>query len=132
MMAASRRSTGPSTTLWPLPSCALALHGSRIPRPMARAETAPTAEGLLAPQLHDRLDELGFDVPGEIDPGVLADFGHEGVDQRPAGGLGVDGGEVRLGQHLAHVFGGPAGVDQIVDDEPAGGVRGDALEEVDC
>src|SRR5438132_372160 len=50
----------------------------------------------------DRLGELQLDVPGEQDPGVLADLGDEGVDQRPPRRLGVDRREVRLGQHLAH------------------------------
>jgi hypothetical protein len=43
------------------------------------------------------LDVLQRHVPGEEDPGVLADLGDEGVDHRLALGLGVDGGEMRLG-----------------------------------
>src|SRR6185312_2627723 len=38
-------------------------------------------------------------VPGEVDPGVLADLGDEGVDHRPALRLGVDGREMRLRHH---------------------------------
>jgi hypothetical protein len=50
---------------------------------------------------------IGFDVlqrhiPGKEDPGVLADPGDEGVDHRLALGLGVDGGEMRLGVKRAH------------------------------
>ncbi len=33
--------------------------------------------------------------------------------------LGVDGGEMRLRQNVAHELGGLAGVDQIVDDQHA-------------
>ncbi len=41
-----------------------------------------------------------------------------------AGWLGVDGGEVGLRQHLAHDPPRGAGVDQIVDDQPALPVAG--------
>ena len=58
-------------------------------------------------------------VPGKIDPGVLRHLGDEGVDHRPAHRLGVDGGEMRLRQDVAHDLGGLAGVDQVVDDQHA-------------
>src|SRR3546814_14780269 len=76
-----------------------------------------------------RLDVGGGDVPGEQDPGVLADLGDIGIDQRAAGGLGVDRREMRPGQHLAHDSGGGAGVDQVVDDQPAVAVAGGPLED---
>src|SRR3546814_11234301 len=64
--------------------------------------------------LADRLDVGEVDVPGEQDPGVLADLGDVGIDQRTAGGLGVDRREMRPGQHLAPDSGGGAGVDQEI------------------
>ena len=85
-------------------------------------EGAPHPHGA-APRVRragDRRRELRLDVPGEEDPGVLADLGDEGVDQRPPRRLGIDRGEMRLGQHLAHGARGVAGIDQIVDDEQAG------------
>ena len=56
-------------------------------------------------------------VPGEINPGVLRDFGDESVDHRPALRLGVDRREMRLRQQRAHHLRGRAGVDEIVDDQ---------------
>src|ERR1700704_3274177 len=52
-------------------------------------------------------------VPGEEDPGVLRHFGDEGIDHRLAQRLGVDAGEMRLGQDLAHQLGGAAGGDPV-------------------
>ena len=66
-----------------------------------------------------------------MDPGVLADLGDKRVDQGPARRLGVDRGEMGLGQHFAHQLGGPAGVDQVVDDQRIGAVAGHALEHRD-
>ena len=37
--------------------------------------------------MRDRLRELQLDIPREINPGVLADFGDEGIDQRLPIGL---------------------------------------------
>src|SRR5882672_4046677 len=52
---------------------------------------------LLAAVLDGRLErEAG--VPGEEDPGVLRHLGDEGIDHRLAQRLGVDAGEMRLGQ----------------------------------
>ena len=48
------------------------------------------------PALADRRLEGEPGVPGKEDPGVLRHFGDEGVDQRPAHRLGIDGGEMRL------------------------------------
>src|SRR6266702_6742674 len=78
-------------------------------------------------------------VPGEEDPGVLRDLRDVGVDQRTALRLGVDGGEMRIGQHLAHQLAGLAGVDEVVDDEqPLAGAAaelhrrvGNALEDLE-
>ena len=70
--------------------------------------------------LGDRLLIGEAEIPREIDPGVLRNLGHEGVDQRAALRLGVDGGEMRLRQHGAHEARGLAGVGQVVDDQDAG------------
>src|SRR5262249_36051281 len=74
---------------------------------------------VLQPGLADRRLERQSGVPREEDPGVLRDLGDEGVDHRPAHRLGIDGGEMRLRQNLAHHFCGLAGVDQVVDDQHA-------------
>ena len=73
-------------------------------------------------------------VPREVDPGVLADFGDEGVDGGNAGRLGIDAGKMRLWQHLAHFQRRLAGIGQIVDDENAFAgffqqFRGDAFQQ---
>src|SRR5579862_2425848 len=88
--------------------------------------------------LADRRREGGRGVPGKIDPGVLRDFGDEGVDQRPAHRLGIDRGEVRGGENIAHNARGFSGVDQVVDDEHAlalpahrGDFRANALHHLD-
>ena len=52
-----------------------------------------------------------------MDPGVLRHFGNEGIDQRLALRLGVDGREMRVGHHRTHQPPGLAGVDEIVDDQ---------------
>src|SRR3954452_18931468 len=78
---------------------------------------------------HDRPRVLRLRIPREQDPGVLADLRDERVDDRAAEGLGVDGGKVGLGQHLADDAAGLAGVDQVVDDEPAGTVAADRLKD---
>src|SRR5579872_3753771 len=75
--------------------------------------------------------ELVLDVPRKQDPGVLAHLGHVGVDHRSARGLGVDRGEMRLGQHVSHNARGMPGVDQVVDDQIALAVAGHALEDLD-
>ncbi len=64
------------------------------------------------------LDKLGFGIPGEQYPGILADFGNEGVHQRPALRFGVDGCKVGLGQHFPDDTGGLTGIHQIVDEQP--------------
>src|SRR3546814_1228464 len=53
--------------------------------------------------LADRLDVGEVDVPGEQDPGVLADLGDVGIDQRTAGGLGVDRREMRSEEHTSEL-----------------------------
>ena len=73
------------------------------------------AVGRLA--LGDRRHEAQVRVPGEEDPRVLADLGHEGVRLGAARRLGVDAGEVRARQHLADDAGGGAGIGEIVDDQ---------------
>ena len=67
----------------------------------------------------DRLLVGEAHIPGKIDPCVLGNFGDEGVDQRAALRLGVDGGEMRLGQHFPHDLGGVSGIDQVIHDQPA-------------
>src|SRR5262249_47301245 len=57
--------------------------------------------------------------------------GDEGVDHWASRGLGVDRGEMRLGQHVPHHAGGVPGVDEVVDDEIAVAVARDALEDLD-
>jgi transposase len=88
-----------------------------IPAPAAPADRLGSALAQLVRA--DRLDVLRLGVPREEDPGVLADLGDEGVDHLAAGRLGVDGGEVRLGQELADDSTGLPGIDQIVDNQPA-------------
>src|SRR5882757_8605073 len=56
-------------------------------------------------------------IPGEEDPGVLRYLGDVGVDQRPALRLGIDRGEMRIGEQLAHQLAGLAGIDEVVDDQ---------------
>src|ERR1700733_12185021 len=73
----------------------------------------------LQPSFANRRLERQPGVPGKVDPGVLGHFGNEGVDQRPAHGLGVDRGEMRARQQRANDLGGLAGVDEIVDDQHA-------------
>ena len=55
--------------------------------------------GLHGGQAHrfaDRRLEGQPHIPREVDPGVLRHLGDEGVDQRPAHRLGIDGREMRL------------------------------------
>ncbi len=72
----------------------------------------------------ERGDELRLGIPGEENPGILRDFGDERVHHRLAGGLGVDGGEMRLWQEVADHLGGGAGIDEVVDDQEASAVAG--------
>src|SRR5262245_7891666 len=108
----SRRAmTNSRLTIWPSSSspqygCGFALMS---PRPSAPLQFA----------VPDRRLEGKSRVPGKIDPGVLRYFGDERVDHGSAHGLGVDGREMRLGQHLAHYRGGLAGIDEIIDDQHA-------------
>src|SRR5262245_32435357 len=67
----------------------------------------------------DRLGIFQVEVPGKIDPRVLRHLGYEGMAHRRACRFGVDGGEMRVGQHLAHDPGGLAGVGQVVDQKDA-------------
>ena len=62
----------------------------------------------------DRRLERQRGIPGKEDPGILRDFRDERIDQRASHRLGVDGGEMRLGQDVAHQLGGLPGVDQVV------------------
>ena len=59
-------------------------------------------------QFRDRLCHHRLLVPGEEDPGVLADLGDVAVDRRPAGGLCIDRGEMGLGQQGADRAGKPS------------------------
>ncbi len=45
----------------------------------------------------DGAHELQAQIPGKVDPGVLADFGDKRIDHGPTRWFGVDGGEVSLG-----------------------------------
>src|SRR6185437_7164339 len=65
----------------------------------------------------DRGLERQRGVPGEEYPGVLRYLGDERIHQRPSLRLGIDGGEMRIGQHRAYQPPGLAGIDEIVDDE---------------
>src|SRR5688572_13086407 len=80
----------------------------------------------------DRGGELVFDVPGEVNPLGLLELLDEAVDDRPAGGLRVEAGEMRLGQELAHGLRGLAGVDQVVDQQVAVAGAAHALENLDA
>src|SRR5262245_66024646 len=60
----------------------------------------------LQPALANRRLKGEPGVPRKEDPGVLRHLGNESVDHRAAHRLGVNGGEVRLGQQVAHELGG--------------------------
>ncbi len=60
----------------------------------------------------------------------MGDFGDVGVDNGPAGGLGVDGGEVGFGEHVADDAAGSTCVHQVVDDHPAFAVAFDTFEDI--
>src|SRR5580765_8705489 len=81
-----------------------------------------------APAVLDRRGEAVFDVPGKVDPLRLLELLDEGVDDRSPRGLGVERGEIGFRQELAHGLGGAPGVDQVVDQQVALAVAGDALE----
>src|SRR5205814_7372553 len=81
-----------------------------------------------APAVLDRRREAVLDVPREVDPLVLLELLHARVDDRAAGGLGIERGEVRLRQELAHELRRAAGIDQIVDQEIALAIAGDAFQ----
>src|SRR6185437_15721879 len=55
-------------------------------------------------------------IPGKINPGVLRDFRDERVDKGATHRLGIDRGEMRIRQQVAHDARGLAGVDEVVDD----------------
>ena len=74
------------------------------------------------PAGRERGGELRFRIPGEENPGVLADLGDIGVNLGPTGGLGVDRRKMGLGYHLLDDLGRTAGIDQVVDQQPAGTV----------
>src|SRR4051812_21218481 len=82
-----------------------------------------------APAVLDRGGEAVFDVPGEVDPLRLPELLDEGVDDRPTRRLGVERGEIGFRQELAHGLRGAPGVDQVVDQQIAFAVAGDALED---
>ena len=98
--------------------------------PHRRAGQAPSV-GVGASSVGDRQDELRLLVPREVDPSVLADLGHVGVYQGPAGRLGIDGGEMRLRQPFADDPRGGAGIDQVVDDQPPLAVARRRLQDLD-
>src|SRR5258707_8414582 len=84
-----------------------------------------------APAVLDRGGEAVFDVPGEVDPLRLLELLDEGVDDRPAGGLGVERGEIGFRQEPAHGLRGAPGVDEVVDQQITFAVAGDAFEDAD-
>src|SRR5207245_384012 len=65
----------------------------------------------------DRRLERKPGIPGKIDPGILGYFGDECIHHGPTHGFGIDRGEMRLGQDVAHHLGRPAGIDEVIDDE---------------
>ena len=65
-----------------------------------------------------------------MDPGVLADFGDKGIDERAPCRLGIDRRQMRLGQDLLHNLGGPSGVDQIIDNQGARAVAVDLSRDI--
>ena len=77
------------------------------------ASLAMTAR-MLSRTIPDRRLERQRSIPRKEDPGVLRHFGNERIDKRPALRLGVDGGKMRVGHHVAHQTSGLAGVDEIV------------------
>src|SRR3954465_14723348 len=85
-----------------------------------------------APAVLDRGGEAVFDVPGEVDPLRLPELLDEGVDDRPARGLGVERGEIGFRQELAHGLGGAPGIDKVVDQQIPLAVAGHALEDSDA
>ena len=89
--------------------------------------------------LPDWRRELKAHIPRQIDPGILAHFSHERIDQRAACRLGVDGCKVSLGKHFPDHPGSCARIDEIIDDQQlAAGlgllqqVLGDRLEHLDA
>ena len=63
--------------------------------------------------------ELELEVPGEVDPGVLAHLGDEGVDHRLSVRLDVDGREVGVRVHVPERGDGLPGVREVVHDDRA-------------
>src|SRR5581483_4113925 len=101
------------------------MRGSIVPAAMAEAvSTNRRLSGMLASSLCAPSISAGADrrlkrksgVPRKIDPGILRHLGDEGVDQRPAHGLGIDSGEMRRRQQIPYDARGLARIDQIVDD----------------
>ena len=70
-------------------------------------------------------DVLGFRILGEENPYILGDFGDEGINDRQAQWLGIDGGEVVFGKHLPGFFRRRARIDQIINQQPAFTIDGD-------
>ncbi len=68
----------------------------------------------------ERARILGFGIPGEEYPDFLLDVVDVGVNQLLAFGFGIDGGEVGVRQDIACRLHGRSGIDQIVDQKPAG------------
>ena len=64
-------------------------------------------------------DVARFRIPREKQPGILIDLADRGIDERPPRRLGVDGGEVGVGQDHPGLAGGGAGIDEIVDQQPS-------------
>ena len=76
------------------------------------------------------MHELRLDIPRKQDPGILANLGNKGIDQRASCWLGIDCCEVRLRQHLADLLCRAAGIHQIVDDEPVRAVALNPLQDL--
>lgn len=66
---------------------------------------------------------------GKIDPLVLLKLLHVGIDNRAAGGLGVERRKIRLRRKLAHDLRSAAGIDDIVHKQLTVAVAVDTFED---
>ena len=70
--------------------------------------------------------------PKEINPGALAHLADVSIDQRPAEGLRVNGGEMRFWHQFTEHLGGAAGIDEIVHHQPAAAIANNRGRLDDC